>query len=112
MRIVALMLAGYGIWTALYIPAMLVGPPAPLLLICFIVQAVAALVAAVGCWQGGAWAALPVLVLGGTIAATQLIEVLLGIVPYLRAVLLAVLAIVAALLLVAFIRREPARALG
>ena len=108
--LIALVLAGYGIWTALYIPAMLVGPPIPLLLICFILQAVAALAAAVGVWQGRGWAALPIIVLGAAIAATQLIEVLLGILPYLRAIAVAVLAIVAALLLIGFIGRGDAGA--
>jgi hypothetical protein len=103
-QLIALVLAGYGIWTALYVPALLVGPPTPLLLVCFVLQAIAALMAAVAVWQDRGWAAAPILVLGAAIAATQLIEVLLGIVPYLRAVLLAVLAIVAALLLVGFTR--------
>jgi hypothetical protein len=104
LQLVAVVLAAYGIWTALYIPAMLVGPTNPLLLICFVLQVVAALLAAVGLWGDQGWAATAVLVLGAAIAATQLIEVLLGILPYLRAVVVAVLAIVGALLLVRFIR--------
>lgn len=102
--LIALVLAAYGIWTALFVPAMLVGPTNPLLLICFVLQVVAALLAAVGLWQDQSWAAAAVLVLAAAITATQLIEVLLGILPYMRAVLVSVLAIVAALLLVRFLR--------
>ncbi len=104
LQLVAVVLAAYGIWTALYIPGMLVGPTNPLLLICFVLQAAAALLAAVGLWQNQSWAAVAVMLLGGAIAATQLVEVLLGILPYLRAVVVAVLAIVGAWLLVRSMR--------
>jgi|SRR4029453_3229471 hypothetical protein len=103
--LIALVLAGYGIWTALYLPGLLIGPVSVLLLICFIAQAVFAIVAAVGVWGDQRWAWAPVILLGASIAATQLVEILLGIVPFLRAVLLAVLAIVAAILLSAYLRR-------
>jgi hypothetical protein len=102
--LIALVLAAYGVWTALYIPAMLVGPITPLLLICFIAQALFAILAAIGVWSDRHWAAAAIIALGASIAATQLVEILLGIVPLLRAVLLAVLAIVAALLLVAYLK--------
>jgi len=101
-------LLGYGIYTALYIPAMLVGPPVPLLLIGFIAEAVFAIAAAVGMWTRQPWASVVVLLLGVSIAATQVFEILLGIVPYLRAVLIAVLAIVGALLLAQYINRPGA----
>lgn len=105
--LIALILAGYGVYTALYVPGMLVGPSTPLLLICFIAQAVFAIAAAVGVWGDQRWAAAPVLLLGASIAATQLIEILLGIVPMLRAVLIAVLAIVGAVVLAAYLRGRP-----
>jgi uncharacterized membrane protein (DUF2068 family) len=98
----------YGVYTALYVPAMLIGPPVPLLLIGFIAQVVCAIVAALGLWTGRAWAGAMLLLLGVSIAATQLFEILLGIVPLVRAVLIAVLAIVIALLLARFIRAQPA----
>ena len=78
----------------------------PLLVICFIAQVVCALAAAIGLWTGQRWAAAAVGLLAASIAATQLIEVLLGILPYLRAVLVAVMAIVAALLLAAYVGRS------
>src|SRR5262245_23890620 len=103
--LIALALAAYGVYTALYIPGMLIGPPAPLLLICFIAQVVCALASAVGLWWRHGGAATALILLGAAIAATQLIEVLLGILPYLRAVLVAVLAIVGTLALASYVNR-------
>jgi hypothetical protein len=79
--LIAVILAAYGVYTALYVPGMMIGPPAPLLLICFIAQAVFAIAAAVGLWTRQSWAAVLVLLLGASIAATQLVEILLGISP-------------------------------
>lgn len=105
LSLVALALAAYGVYTALYIPAMLVGPPMPLLFVCFVAQVVCALAAAIGIWGRRSWAGTALLLLAAAITATQLIEVLLGILPYLRAVLVSVLAIVAALVLAAYVNR-------
>lgn len=105
LSLVALALAAYGVYTALYVPAMLVGPSMPLLLICFIVQVVCALAAGIGIWRRRGWAGTAVLLLGAAITATQIIEVLLGILPYLRAVLVSVLAIIAALVVAAYVNR-------
>ncbi len=104
--VIALLLAGYGIWTTLYIPAMLVGPPEPFLFVGFVLQAVSAVLAAVGIARRRPWAAIAVLVLGAAIAGTQLVEIALGIVPYLRALLIAVLAVIGALVLAGYIRRS------
>lgn len=105
--LIALGLAGYGVYTAAYVPAMLIGHPVPLLLIGFVLQAVFALAAAVGVWRGWPWASAAVLLLGVSIAATWLIEAfVLGIVAYLHALLIAILAIVVALLIAAYVRRE------
>jgi hypothetical protein len=105
--LIAVVLAAYGVYTALYIPGMLVGPPAPLLLICCIAQTLFALAAAVGLWTKQSWAAVLVLLLGASIAATQLVEIGLGIAPMLRAVFIAALALVAALVLMAYAKRQP-----
>jgi Flp pilus assembly protein TadB len=68
---------------------------------------VCALVAAVGVGRGQAWAAGVVLLLGGSIAATWLIEgFVFGIVAYLHALLVAVLAIVGALVIAAYVNRK------
>lgn len=105
--LIALGLAGYGVYTALYIPAMLVGPSTPVLLVAFILQAVFAIAAAVGVWRGQRWTSGVLILLGATIAATQLVEAfVLGIVAYLYALLVAVLAIVVTLLLAVYVSRN------
>lgn len=109
--LIALTLIGYGLYTALYIPAMLVGPPVPSLLLGFTAQAVCAALAGLGILTGQRWARIAVLVLGASIAATNLWEgFMLGIIPFLRALLVAVLAIIGALFLAAYLSRpsEPA----
>ena len=105
--LIAVALACYGVYSAAYVPAMLVGQPVPLLLIGFVLQAVCALAAAVGVWRGQPWAAGVVLLLGVTIAARWLVEgFVLGIVAYLHAMLVAVLAIVVALIIAAYVNRH------
>ena len=105
--LLGLVVGGYGIYTALYIPAMLVAPPAPLLLIGFLAQVACALAAAVGLWTNRSWAGTALILLGGSIAATQLFELLVGVVPLTRALAIAVAALVAALLLARWIRTAP-----
>ena len=105
--LIAVALAGYGLYIAGYVPAMLIGEPVLLLLIGFVLQAVCAFVAAVGVWRGQSWAAGVVVLLGVCIAATWLIEgFVLGIVAYLHALLVAVLAIVVTLIMAAYISRQ------
>ena len=103
---VAVVLGGYGIYRALYLPAMLVGPTDPLLLVGFLLQAVLGILAGVAVWRGTRAAPLLVVLLGVAIAATALIEAfVLGIVPYLYALLVAVVAIVATLIVAAYVKR-------
>ena len=98
-------LGGYGLYRALYVPAMLVGPPVPLLLIGFLLQSVFGILAGLGVWRGAHSAPLVVLLLGASIAATALVEgFVLWIVPYLRALLEAVAAIAMTLLIAAYVR--------
>jgi len=105
--LLAIALAGYGIYLALFVPAMLVGPPVLLLLIGFLLQAVFGVVAGVGVWRGAHWAPLVVVLLGASIAATALIEgFVLGIVAYLRALLEAVVAIIVTLLIAAYVKGQ------
>jgi hypothetical protein len=107
--IFAVVLAAYGIYTALFIPPLLIGETSLLILTCFVLQAVAALAAAFGMWRGRPWAGIALVLLGVSIAVTELIEAfVLGILPWLRAVFVAVLAIVLSLLLARLVR--PARA--
>lgn len=105
--LIATALAGYGVYVGAHVPAMLIGRPVPLLLIPFVVQAVLALVAAIGVWRIKSWAAAVVVLLGVVIAATWLFEgFVLGIVPYLQALLVAVLAIIVALIIASYLNRR------
>ena len=105
--LIAVVLAAYGLYIAGYVPAMLLGQAVPLLLICFVLQAVCALAAAFGVWRRRSWAAGVVVLLGVCIAATRLIEAfVLGIVAWLHALLVAVLAIVVALIIAAYLHRR------
>ena len=105
--LIAVALAAYGVYIAGYVPAMLLGPPVPLLLIGFVLQMVCALAAAFGVWRCQPWAAGAVVLLGVSIAATWLIEgFVLGIVAYLHALLVAVLAMIVALIVAAYVNRR------
>ena len=105
--LIAVALAGYGLYIAGYVPAMLLGQPVPLLLIGFVLQAVSALAAAFGVWRRQSWAASVVVLLGVSIAATWLIEAfVLGIVAWLHALLVAVFAILVALIIAAYVNRQ------
>lgn len=107
--LIAIALAGYGVYIAAHVPAMLIGQPVPLLLIGFVLQAACALAAAVGVWRRQPWAAGVVILLGIAIAATWLVETfVLGIVAYLYALLVAVVAIVVALIIAAYVNRQHA----
>ena len=103
LRLIAVALAGYGVYRALYIPALVAGP-STLLLIGFLLQAVLGVVAGVGVWRGASWAPLVIVLLGASIAATALVEAfVLGIVAHLRALLEAVVAILVGLVVAAYV---------
>ena len=105
--LIAVALAVYGVYIAGYVPGMLIGRPMPLVLICFVLQVVLALVGAVGVWRGERWAAGVVMLLGVTIATTWLIDAfVLGIVAYLHALLVAVLAVVVTGILALYVDRQ------
>jgi hypothetical protein len=84
---------------------MLVPPAVPLLLVAFFLQALFGIAAGVGVWRGASWAALAIGLLSASIVATAGIEIVLGLVAYLRALLDAVVAVLVAILLIAYIRR-------
>ena len=105
--LIALALAGYGLYIGSYVPGMLVGQSALLLLICFVLQTVLALAAAIGVWRGQSWASGVVLALGVAVAVTSLIEAfVLGIIAYLYALLVAVVAMVVVVIISAFLNRR------
>src|SRR5712691_4418776 len=93
--VIAVLLAAYGFYVGSFVPAMLVVPAAPVLLIAYVLQTVAAFVAAAGVWMKRRWATTALVVLGASISATWLIEgFALGIVAYFDALAVAVLAMV------------------
>ena len=105
--LMAVALAAYGVYAASFVPAMMVGPTMPALLIGFVLQAVCALAAAFGVWRGQRWAVGAVVLLGVFIAGTWLFEgFILGIVAYLHALLVAVIALVVTLAIAVYVNRE------
>lgn len=102
--LIAISLVAFGVYRALYIPGMLVDPQVPLLLITFLLQAVFGIVAGVGVWRGARWATLAIVLLGASVVASALIEVIIGVIAYLRALLDAFVAIVVTILLVWYVR--------
>ena len=111
--LIATALVGFGIYRALYLPGMFVAPLGSLLLIGFLLQSVCGIAAGVGVWRRARWALLTIGLLGASIVATALIEVILGLVAYLRALLDAVVAIVVTILLVRYVGdRDGASRIG
>jgi len=106
--LIAVALGGYGLYHAFYAITMLLARPASLLLLlAFALQAVLAILAAVGVWRRQRWAGSTLLLLGATIAATALIEAfVLGIIAWLHALLIAVAAILIALLLAVYVSQR------
>jgi hypothetical protein len=105
--LIAVTLAVYGVYAASYVPVMLAGPSVPGLLVGFLLQTFCALAAAIGVWRGTRWAAAAVVLLGASLAGTWLFEAfVLGIVAYLRALAVAVIALVVAVIVAAYVNRE------
>ena len=104
----AIAMAGYGTYRALYIPAMLVGRPSLPLLVGFLLQALFGIIAGVAVWRGVPWARLVIALLGASVAATAMVEgFVLGIVPYLRALLEAVVGILVTFLIITYVKVRP-----
>jgi hypothetical protein len=111
--LIAIALVAVGIYRALYLPGMFVEPQVPLLLVAFLLQSVFGIVAGVGVWRRASWAPLAIGLLCASIVATALIEILLGIVAYLRALLDAGVAIVVTIFLVRYVgARDAASRIG
>lgn len=107
--LIAVGLAGYGLYAASYVPALAAGPAVPVLLIGFVLQAVFGLAAAFGTWRARRWAAGATVLLGVCIAGTWLCEAfILGIVAYLTALAVAAIALVATVMIAAYLNRAGA----
>ena len=105
--VIAVILVVYGLYIASYIPPLLAAAaPAPVLLACFLVQACAAFVAAVGVWTTRVWGPGAVMLLGVVIAATEIMEAfVLGVIPFDHALLVAVVALALTAFVAVYIRR-------
>jgi len=105
--LIAIALAAFGVYRALYAIAMLAAPGLPLMLIAFALQAVLSILAAVGVWRQQRWAAAALLLLGATLAATALVQAfVLGVLAWLYALLIAIAAIAIGLFLGAYVNRS------
>jgi hypothetical protein len=101
-------LAGYGLYVATYLPAMLPGQATPGLVALFAIQTFCAMASAVGVWRRRPWAADAVVALGVAIATTSVIEgFLLGIVPYLRVLAVAAGALAVTFVVAAYLNSGP-----
>lgn len=103
LRLIAIALIAFGVYRALYLPGMLVDPNMALLAMIFL-QAVFAVAAGVGVWLRASWAALAVVLLGASVVATALVELVLGLIAALRALLEAGTAVLLTILIVTFVR--------
>jgi hypothetical protein len=104
--VLAVALAIFGVYIAMYIPPLLIGPPAPLLLAGFVIQACAALLAAVGVWRGTGWAPGMVILVGAAVAATELAEgFVLGIISYNHALAVSLVALLVAIGVAVYVGR-------
>ncbi len=102
--LLVVLLVGYAVYAASHVPALIVAPIVPMLLAAFLLQAVVALVAAIGTWNRQSWGPRAIVILGVIIAVTWLIEgFALGIVAYLYALSVALLALVLCVMAAAFI---------
>jgi hypothetical protein len=106
--LIAVALAVYGFYVASYVPTMLLGP-APGLLIAFILQTVFAMAAAIGVRRSQRWGAGAVVLLGISVVCTSLFEAfVLGIVGYLRALLVSVVVLIIAFIVAAYANGQSA----
>jgi hypothetical protein len=99
----------YGLYTASFVPGLLVGTPVPLILAGFVVQAVAAIAAGVGAFLGSPWTPAAVIILGIAIALTAIVEgPILGLTSFDRAVAVGVAGLVVTFLIAMYVRRPRA----
>ena len=109
MGVLAIALAAYGIYTALYLPPLVASGHSAFLLAAYAVQACAALFAAVGLWRASAWAPAVIIILGAAVVVTQLVEAfILGIIAYVPAIAVSVIVLLAAIAIAVYSGRSRA----
>ena len=111
-RAIAVAIGVYGVYVASFVPVVITGHPAPLLVTCLVLESCAALIAAVGLWRGDHWAPAATIAAGAAAALTQGIEgPVLGLIAIDRAVLVGAAAILAGIAIAAYATpRRPALA--
>lgn len=107
LKLIGVVFAIYGIYRALLLPALFVGPTEPALLACLLIETIAAFAAAIGLWRDDRWAPIATIVLGAAIAATALVEAaFFGIIALDRAILTGVVAVLVAIAIAMFASRR------
>jgi len=108
LRVIAVGFFLYALYTASFLPGMLVAPTAPIPLIGTIAKTLLAFACAVGIWTGKPWAPGIVVLTGIVIAVLWLLYgFVLGIVAYLYGIAIALLTILVTLLVAAYVRLKP-----
>ena len=102
---IAIALVVWGVWRALYLPAMLGDLSTPLFA-CYLMQTVLGIGGGAETWIGSTRASIWILMLGASIAVTGLIEIAFGIVAWLYALLGAIAALLVAVLLSRYVARR------
>jgi hypothetical protein len=106
LMLLALLVGGFGIYAALNGIALLAGGGTPFLAVTMLAQGILGLVAAYGVARAQSWAPAVVLLLALLVAATALVEAfVLGILPWLYALFIAIAALVLALIITAMVGR-------
>lgn len=109
LMLLALLVGCFGIYAALNGIALLFGGGTPLLTVAFLAEGILGLVAAYGIARAEPWASPVVLLLAVIIGAVALVNAfVLGILPWLYALFIAIAAIVMALIIAAALGRSAA----
>jgi hypothetical protein len=105
LRVIAVGFFLYALYTASFVPGMLVAPVYPVLLIGTIAKTVLAFACGIGIWMGRSWAPALVVLTGIVIAVLWLFYgFVLGIVAYLYGIAMAVAAVLVAMILAVYVR--------
>jgi hypothetical protein len=106
LRVLALGFLIYGAYNAFLLPALLVAPTAPVILVGTIAKTALAAIAAFGIWTRKSWASAVIVLTGVVIAALWLTYgFVLGIVAYLYAIVIAGLALLLMIVTAAYVQR-------
>jgi hypothetical protein len=98
----------YAVYTASFVPGMLVAPAVPILLLGAIAKTALALACGIGIWTRQSWAPALVVLTGIVVAVLWLIYgFVLGIVAYLYGVAMSAVAVLVAIVVANYVRLRP-----